>query len=1140
MNTLLTNQNGVVVRKRLAELISLSGELKILVGFFYFSGIKALHEALVANPKIRLRILVGMETEQVMGRLVECSLDETDDFGRPVPVSDFELAERYLASLRRAVNAPEFDKRNFHERFGFFLELLRGGRLQIRKTRQPNHAKLYIFDLAGEAALLAQSAWITGSSNLTLPGLTAQHELNVEIHDFGTDEVNKLFEELWDDAIRLTENDVILRELLSLLGEESVLAPVTPFEAYALVLKSYLDQQMQVDASERLERMLEAGGFRRYQYQLDAVNQALTILKEYNGVIIADVVGLGKSVIASMIARGTFKRGIVIAPPGLMGNEKKRKSGWQDYRNAFKLHGWELFSIGLLENALDYVQNEDDVEVVIIDEAHRFKNQDTQDYEMLCNICRGRQVILLTGTPFNNRPADIFALLKLFIVPNKSKITLDNQLAGRFDLYDVLFRRLSEVQKNWRSPDATKRERAQQAYGKLHRHFIGREGDTTLIDPILVKSWARRLAQEIRHLLEPVIIRRNRLDLRRDPDYSQEVTELSTMRPPVEQFFELTPAQSAFYEEIINRYFGEGGQFKGAIYQPFAYTREETTDGLDEQANREKNQQSNLFEFMRRLLVKRFESSFGSFEQSIENFERIHLTVQKFINKTGKYILDRTLVERIFEKDVDEIEAAMAEFVASLDERTKPKNARIYVVADFVDADRFREDLTADIAMFDEIRQRMAALGLCAHDPKAEKLAGSLEALLTGKHPDIPLRGSEPHRKVIVFSEYADTIKHLADVLESRFPGQILAVAGNLSDALADTIERNFDASIETENQLDGCQILLATDKMSEGYNLNRAGLVINYDIPWNPTRVIQRVGRINRIGNKVFEELYIFNFFPTEAGAPIARSREIATQKMFMIHNTIGEDAQIFDIDETPTASSLYQKIQQNPEDAEQESFLTKAKKAFALIRTEHPEVIEKIKRLPFRVKTARKAEASSLVVFKKKGLGLFAVRVVDDAGEELKAEAVTVPDAIDAIRCGHEEPRLELGSEFWSCYEAAGEFHENFHSGGRSTISLEFKARNNLASGMELCRQNGQATLIPFLRMLLEDVQQYGSLPDYTLRRIVRHEALAGNPAAFQKFVGELELLRKQLGEHYLDSVKKRLGSSASEIIIAVENRA
>lgn len=118
------------------------------------------------------------------------------------------------------------------------------------------------------------------------------------------------------------------------------------------------------------------------------------------------------------------------SPPGLIGEEGKAKGGWRDYKKQFKLDGWEIFSCGKLDAALDYVNTDGDVDIVIVDEAHRFKNQDTQDYETLSNICRGRQVILLTATPFNNRPADIFSLLKLFIVPNRSKITLDNHLAG--------------------------------------------------------------------------------------------------------------------------------------------------------------------------------------------------------------------------------------------------------------------------------------------------------------------------------------------------------------------------------------------------------------------------------------------------------------------------------------------------------------------------------------------------------------------------------------------------------------------------------------------------------------------------------------------------------------------------------------
>lgn len=152
-------------------------------------------------------------------------------------------------------------------------------------------------------------------------------------------------------------------------------------------------------------------------------------------------------------------------------------------------------------------------------------------------------------------------------------------------------------------------------------------------------------------------------------------------------------------------------------------------------------------------------------------------------------------------------------------------------------------------------------------------------------------------------------------------------------------MNENFDASYE--RQEDKYDILLSSDKISEGFNLNRAGMVINYDIPWNPVRVIQRVGRINRISKKVFDGLYIVNFFPTEKGAELVRSREIAGSKMFLIHNTLGEDAKIFDIDEEPTPAGLYERIRQNPDKMEEESFYTKMLKRFLEVKKENPQLI-------------------------------------------------------------------------------------------------------------------------------------------------------------------------------------------------------
>ena len=1128
----ITHKQGKLLREQLFELCGKCSELKILVGFFYFSGIKALYDALVASPQLKMRILVGADIELIMDRAVECILTEKNDFGGEYNYSDAEIRERYLASLRKAVNSPEFDKESFHTRVGYFIEMLRADRLTIRKTRGENREKLFLFDLTGPDSLMEQYSWLTGSSNLTLPGLTTESDVDIRVNDCGCEDVNAVFEELWENSVLLTEDPDTKRAILDIFEKESMLAPVTPFEAYVLALSTYLKLQSQVDASERISAILDKNGYRKYRYQLDAVNQALTVLKEYNGVILADVVGLGKSVIASLIARGLYRRGIIIAPPGLIGDEGKAKGGWRDYKTQFKLDGWEIFSCGKLDAALEYVRSDGDVAAVIVDEAHRFKNQDTQDYETLSNICRGRQVILLTATPFNNRPADIFSLLKLFIVPNRSKITLDNHLAGRFSEYDRMFRLLSDVQKNFRSADPAKIRKAESAYAQLWKTFYGEKPPAgKKPDPHQVKEWSRALSLEIRHILEPVIIRRNRIDLRNDPDYRDEVSELSEMMPPVEQFYALTPEQSAFYDRVLNDCFGDEGSFKGAIYRPFAY-EQDLRDELDSDDHRELMVQTNLYDFMRRLLVHRFESSFGAFAQSLENFLRIHKKALAFIRRTGKFVLERKLVERICEEDDDAIAKALADYENMLSEDVMPKNNKIYTVETFARKDDFLADIRRDIELFEELIGKVDDLGLAGSDPKAGCLAQTLFAVTNGCHEALPAVRGEPRRKVIVFSEYADTVRHLQRYLQDKLPGKIISVCGTVSAATAKTIEENFDASFRGV-QRDDYQILLATDKMSEGHNLNRAGLVINYDIPWNPTRVIQRVGRINRIGKKVFQNLYIFNFFPTEQGAGIAKSREIAAAKMFMIHNTIGEDARIFDIDETPSASSLYHKLQQNPEDSAQESFLTKVKNELLKITADHPEVLERTRQFPCRVKTARASDENTLLLFKKKGLGLFCMKVDEERMEEA---AMPVASAIQALQCACDEPRMELSRLFWKAYSRAGKYQETFWRNTSNVQSLEVRALNNVIQAISLCETEKRYEHLSFLRTLLEDMRQYGTLPDYTLRKLSVHD-LDRKPDKITKFLETIGALRESMGDLYLQHLKRNLHYRSSEIIIAEE---
>jgi len=659
------------------------------------------------------------------------------------------------------------------------------------------------------------------------------------------------------------------------------------------------------------------------------------MIENYHGVIIADVVGLGKTIIACAIAKQLNKRGIVICPPGLVG-DKNLNAGWKMYVEQFKLSDWEVRSLGDLENTRDFVKKLDDIEVVIVDEAHRFRNQDTRDYDLLKCICRNKIVILLTATPFNNRPGDILSLLSLFVLPKQSTITLDGNLVDQFRGFKGIFDRLGYIKKYWKSSDQDKRQKAQNHYKGLFGH--------DKIDLKEVERRSRYLAKQIRNVIEPVTIRRNRLDLEGNPFYKEEVKELSQCADPKEWFYKLTKEQSEFYDRIIEHYFGEldsngnhsGGRFKGAIYRPFEY-KEGNIEKLDEKGNRQFMQQRNLFDFMRRMLVKRFESSFGAFEQSIKNFKHITATAQAFICKTGEYILDRVLLERIFEADDDEIEKQLQEYEEKIKKGEYPKNHERYKLKDFKERERFEKDIQSDLDLFDEILAELEKLDLVKQDPKTACLIEHLQEELARK----PAKG-EPQRKIIVFSEYVDTVLYLKKALAKHFENNMLVVAGDLSNAKIAQIHKNFDASYhEQENRFD---ILLTSDKISEGFNLNRAGMVVNYDIPWNPVRVIQRVGRINRISKKVFNELYIVNFFPTERGAELVKSREIAANKMFLIHSALGEDVKIFDVDEEPTPAGLYRRVQQNPDEWEEESFYNKALRTFIQMKEQHPEIISNL----------------------------------------------------------------------------------------------------------------------------------------------------------------------------------------------------
>lgn len=1099
---------------RLNKIISFSKELRWLVGFFYFTGWQEVYKNLRENPEIKIRLLVGLQVGNHLSKIFEHDVQEMN-------LSSDEYFNDFMTSLGFAINNEDQDSKEFYEQVHFFLDMLIQERLIIRKTKEPNHAKLYLFEMNEEERSKHNfdGYLITGSSNLTRSGLRGQQEFNVEIKDYGYPEAVAYFEELWENAIPITEMDQRKKQLIEFILHRSQAAEVSPFEAYALILKTYLDLQSQKKLKPKVEQLLEDNGFHKFSYQIDAVNQALNVIEENNGVIIADVVGLGKSVIASLIARNLDTKGLIICPPGLMG-DRIDKTGWWGYASNFELNGWEVVSRGGIQQLAErLMESGDEFDTVIVDEAHSFRNQDTADYEALAQVCRGKQVILLTATPFNNSPNDIFSLLKLFIIPGLSSITLNDNLEGLFRTYTFRFKQLSYILKNYNDKDAVKRDKAEKLY-------LTHLNEDLPVDPQKVREETQRLANIIKEIISPVVIRRNRIDLKEDHVYSSEIGELPKVNPPQEMYYYLSESQSVFYDRIVEQYFSEDGLFTGAVYQPARYELIVDEDEMDQDENRRFVQQRNLYDFMRRLLVKRFESSFGAFEKSIERFIKVHEIVLGFIEKTGgKYILDRDLIEKIYEYDEEDIFEILEKFEKRLLERKLPKNTTVYKVNEFQKSEEFLEDIQKDLDLFKRIKSEIEEENLVEEDPKREKVYSKIKEIVE----------NDPSRKIVLFTEYTDTVLHLEPFFRERFGNRLLICDGGMNRTLSMALEQNFNAQY-SGTQRNDFQILITSDKLSEGFNLNRAGAIINYDIPWNPTRVIQRVGRINRIGKKVFDELYLFNFFPSETGADYVKSREIASQKMYMIHNALGEDARIFDPEEEPTASGLFDRINEDPEEDGEVNLLTEIRNRYEAIKENYPDVIERIKKFPHRVKTAKKFDSEEVNTLRKKGLALFAQQL--NTADEGEVHNISIEKLIHHTECKFETKRLPLSENFWPTYETIKNHKETTRS-NTSDLAIENRAHDNLKVALKIIDVSEEEN-IEFIKTLIKDIRNYYTLPKYTLRRL-GFERLNPNSAKskWKTFWVELDYIKNKYGTDYLDQILERVKDLKEEMIIAVENR-
>lgn len=980
---MLLHKDGAADGKSVAERFSVSlkyvDRVDVLVGFFYFSGLGVVEETLRAHPEVKMRVLVGMRAEVVAGQVAEVAWAKG--------LSPEERARDVVRQLEAILGSGVAERRAFQARVSFFLELLESGRMEVRQTAKPNHAKVWLFHHASEhAAALGAGKWIVGSSNFSFPALAreTQAELDAEIRDWGYGEAQAYFDALWETAHPL--------DATMLAGVLRRRCALTPFEAYALALDTVVRHTPEDPALERrITQALRRAGFGEYAYQRDAVVQACAMLEQWHGVLLADVVGLGKSVIASVIASvaPSGRYGLILCPPGLVAN-------WKEYRKRFGLGQWRIFSSGNLKKVKQELALDPGYGMVVVDEAHRFRNASTQAYADLHTICARRDVVLLTATPLNNRVEDIEALLLLFLSGKQNGLVYGGDLQGWFGQVSGQLKACQEgsgLAAYWDSGEGAQVKRLKTCLQRAGIDLLQPGLNTPADVRAAFEARRKEILKRLKALLGKVTIRRNRLDLTEDPEYAASLPPLSTVANPQAVFFELNPTQNAFYDEMMTNCFGGLlPRWHGPIYRPFLYT----DDSGNEVA------QGNIHAIMQRMLARRFESSFRAFRVSLENMREMYHMVQDFAERSGVVFYDRELMEELL-AIANEDEFFKQVHVAIQEQLKVGAHSHLSTVyrlnAPTFKKEAFLGELKEDLALFDETLARMKVLQLEANDPKAAALAVFCKQVLSGEMlaDSAP---SAPKRKVLIFSEFADTVTAISEGLKRHGQKRVLVVR-ELTGEVRNTIRANFDASLPKAEQRDDYDILVSTDKISEGLNLNRAGVMVNYDIPWNPTRVLQRLGRINRIGQKVFNELYPVNFFPTEIGASLVRNREIAQRKLFAIQTTLGEDVKLFEAGEVPSAATLWERLNSLPDEP---SPIVLWRRRHKTLEAEHPDLMPHVRKFAPRAKAAWVNDAPhTLWQLHRCGLNLNAL--ICDEGSQSPRE-VSPLDLLEALKCEPDAP--------------------------------------------------------------------------------------------------------------------------------------
>lgn len=907
---------------------------KSVIGYFRASGYFAIRKHFPENLKVK--IIAGINVDpfialaQKQGLLFNANAKDTK--------------ESFIESIQGDIINAKYGQ-EIEEGILQLINDIADKRIEIRAHNSKKlHSKFYIFLSPNFNEHNPNGLVIMGSSNLSAQGLGLEniehnYEMNVELRDYE----NVKFADIEFEALWAQSTPILPVDAPSLIKKTYLDVNPTPFELYVKFLIEFFGKNIEYDPDSISDIPLKK--FKKLSYQVDAVNQGYELLLKHNGFFLADVVGTGKTVMAALLAKkfiinnGTKTKILIIYPPAL---EKNWKSTFKEFRIDDKCDFVSNGSLDKIINEEDSLKYKEKYDLVLVDEAHKFRNHTSKQFQNLQIICKSgrenigniegfeKKVVLISATPLNNRPEDIYNLLQTFQDVRNSNLNEPN-LQKFFYPHIVKYKQL------------------------IQRVPLDLEGIQTIFNDIRDK------------VVKDITIRRTRTDLNKNERYAKDLKEQGIVFPtvvnPYANEYQLSYSLAELFLDTANSIIDKN-KIDFFRYQAIAYLTDEANNGLYQSAQ---TISRSLASIMQTQLIKRLESSFYAFKKSLSKITTSTLHMIEMYERDSIFIAPDLDISDLLNKGYTDEEIELE--ILKIDD-DKPKNKK-FKQSDFRPG--FIEGLRRDYENLFELNERWKQVDE-HNDPKWNVFISLLDKEYFSKDKN-------ELGKLVIFTESADTLSYLTERLLNETHYKVLSITSDNRSKMFEAIRENFDANYEGTLRND-YDIILTTDVLAEGINLHRANVIVNYDTPWNPTKLIQRLGRINRIGTKA-QFIYNYNFYPSEHGDKRINLRQKSLAKLQSSHSTFGEDNKIYTLEEIIDQFKMFE------EKAEDKDLRTQYLEWLRKFREQHLEQFNAIKRMPLKMRCIRLLnDRQQSVAFVKNGEHKNIYLYVDGAAQSLSFE--------------------------------------------------------------------------------------------------------------------------------------------------------